>query len=116
MAYIDSSVRNQGATLTETWVNDCMLIIGLMTQKEAFEGLLRRCFYQHILECTHGDFMLWIVNDQLCPAETALIDQLKVLCGNVFVTRLDSLAKDAITSREFNDYLKQVEIQKSGYF
>lgn len=42
------------------------------------------------------------------PEENVIIDELKKICGNVFISRLDSLAKDAIYSREFAEYLHKV--------
>lgn len=35
-----------------------------------------------------------------------VIDEMKAICGNVFVSRMDALAKDAISSREFAAYVR----------
>ena len=37
-----------------------------------------------------------------------IIDELKKICGNVFVSKLDSLAKDAISSKEFALFIQEV--------
>ena len=35
-----------------------------------------------------------------------VIDEMKAICGNVFVSKMDALAKDAISSREFAAYVR----------
>ena len=50
----------------------------------------------------------WIDHDILLPEETRIIDELKKICGNVFVSKLDSLAKDAISSKEFALFIQEV--------
>ena len=32
-------------------VDDCLLVIQLMNNKDGLELLLRKCFYQHMIEC-----------------------------------------------------------------
>ena len=47
-------------------------------------------------------------NDQLLPQETQIIDELKAVCGNVFITRLDTLAKDSLNSQSVRKEFESV--------
>ena len=37
----------------KTLVEDLLLVIQLMTNRDGLELLLRRCFYQHLIECRY---------------------------------------------------------------
>ena len=97
--------------LPEHFVEDVLLVVNQMSQKETFEALYRAMLFQHLVTCQFGGSPSRVDHDVLLPEEMQIIDEIKAVCGNVFVSRMDSLAKDSMASREFTAYLRQ---QPSG--
>ena len=97
--WIDDCVcrhHREGAPMPPHFVEDVLLLLNLMNQKESFEALYRGMLFRHVLA----------FRDQLLPEEMRVIDEMKAICGNVFVSKMDALAKDAISSREFAAYVR----------
>lgn len=91
--------------LPEHFVEDVLLVVNQMTQKETFEALYRAMLFRHLVACQFGGCPSRVDHDVLLPEEMRIIDEIKAICGNVFVSRMDSLAKDSLASREFTAYL-----------
>ena len=88
-------------------MEDVLLVVNQMTQKETFEALYRAMLFRHLVACQVGGRPSRVDHEVLLPEEMRIIDEIKAICGNVFVSRMDSLAKDSLASREFTAYLQQ---------
>lgn len=102
----NANTANSSA-LPEHFVEDVLLVVNQMTQKETFEALYRAMLFRHLVACQFGGCPSRVDHDVLLPEEMRIIDEIKAICGNVFVSRMDSLAKDSLASREFTAYLQQ---------
>ena len=107
--WIDDCVDacHAGGALPEHFVEDVLLLVNQMSQKETFEALYRAMLFRHLVACRFGGRPSRVDHDVLLPEEMRIIDEIKAVCGNVFVSRMDSLAKDSLASREFTAYLRQ---------
>lgn len=106
-----TAASTTSTALPEHFVEDVLLVVNQMSQKETFEALYRAMLFQHLVTCQFGGSPSRVDHDVLLPEEMQIIDEIKAVCGNVFVSRMDSLAKDSMASREFTAYLRQ---QPSG--
>ena len=102
-----STTNSNSNALPEHFVEDVLLVVNQMTQKETFEALFRAMLFRHLVACQVGGRPSRVDHDVLLPEEMRIIDEIKAICGNVFVSRMDSLAKDSLASREFTAYLQQ---------
>ena len=102
-----STTNSNSNALPEHFVEDVLLVVNQMTQKETFEALYRAKLFRHLVACQFGGRPSRVDHDVLLPEEMRIIDEIKAICGNVFVSRMDSLAKDSLASREFTAYLQQ---------
>ena len=102
-----STTNSNSNALPEHFVEDVLLVVNQMTQKETFEALYRAMLFRHLVACQFGGRPSRVDHDVLLPEEMRIIDEIKAICGNVFVSRMDSLAKDSLASREFTAYLQQ---------
>lgn len=102
-----STTNSNSNALPEHFVEDVLLVVNQMTQKETFEALYRAMLFRHLVACQFGGRPSRVDHDVLLPEEMRIIDEIKAICGNVFVSRMDSLAKDSLASREFTAYLLQ---------
>lgn len=102
-----STTNSNSNALPEHFVEDVLLVVNQMTQKETFEALYRAMLFRHLVACQFGGCPSRVDHDVLLPEEMRIIDEIKAICGNVFVSRMDSLAKDSLASREFTAYLQQ---------
>ena len=102
-----STTNSNSNALPEHFVEDVLLVVKQMTQKETFEALYRAMLFRHLVACQFGGCPSRVDHDVLLPEEMRIIDEIKAICGNVFVSRMDSLAKDSLASREFTAYLQQ---------
>lgn len=102
-----STTNSNSNALPEHFVEDVLLVVNQMMQKETFEALYRAMLFRHLVACQFGGRPSRVDHDVLLPEEMRIIDEIKAICGNVFVSRMDSLAKDSLASREFTAYLQQ---------
>lgn len=94
-----STTNSNSNALPEHFVEDVLLVVNQMTQKETFEALYRAMLFRHLVACQFGGCPSRVDHDVLLPEEMRIIDEIKAICGNVFVSRMDSLAKDSLAPR-----------------